>query len=110
VSKQLCDKPIASDFWAYDEVDSHWDQLVLRSWIDDEILYQEGELSALLHPDELLRLAEPGFVDGTVIFCGTLAAIGGIRRAVSFRYELADPVFGRSIGARYETRGLPLIS
>jgi hypothetical protein len=110
VSKQLCDKPIGSDFWAYDEVDSHWDQLVVRSWIDDDILYQEGKLSALLYPDELLRLAEPGFMDGTVIFCGTLPVIGGIRRAESFRYELADPVFGRSIGARYEMRELPLVS
>jgi uncharacterized protein DUF2848 len=110
VSKQLCDKPIAQEFWRYAEVAGHWDELVLRSWIDGDTLYQEGALSSLMEPDELLSKAEPRLENGTLMFCGTLAAIGGIRPAREFRYELADPVRGRSMSARYELRSLPLIS
>jgi Protein of unknown function (DUF2848) len=110
VAKQLCDKPIAPEFWLYDEVDAHWDQLATRSWIDEDILYQEGTLDGLLPPDELLRLAEPPLADGTMMFCGTFAAIGGIRSARAFRYELADPVLGRTIRGSYEMQTLPVIS
>ena len=110
VSKQLCDKPLASELWLYDEVAPHWDELILRSWIDGDVLYQEGARGALLHPDELLALAEPALGDGALIFCGTFAAIDGIRPAASFRYELSDPVLGRAITGHYEIRTLPLIS
>ncbi|HKN94657.1 MAG TPA: DUF2848 domain-containing protein [Thermoleophilaceae bacterium] len=110
VSKQLCDKPIAAEFWLYDEVAEHWDELELRSWVDGDVLYQEGALSGLMHPDDLRPKAEPPLADGTVMFCGTLAAIGGIRPAGEFRYELSDPVRGRRISGRYEMRTLPLVS
>jgi hypothetical protein len=109
VSKQLCDKPLAQEFWPYDEVAAHWDELVLRSWVDGDVLYQEGALSGLMHPEELSSLAAPPLAEGTLMFCGTLAAIGGIRPAQEFRYELADPVLGRAIQARYEMRPLPLV-
>jgi hypothetical protein len=110
VSKQLCDKPLASQLWAYEEVAPHWDKLVLRSWIDDDILYQEGSLDALLHPDELLPLARPRLEEGTLMFCGTVGAIGGIRSAASFRYQLADPVLARTLDGSYVIRPLPLVS
>jgi hypothetical protein len=110
LSKQLCDKPIAEEFWMYDDVAGHWDQLALRSWIDDDVLYQEGTLSALLHPDELLALAEPRLGNGALMFCGTFAAIDGIRPASRLRFELEDPLLGRTISARYAMRTLPLVS
>ena len=110
VSKQMCDKPIGRTFWAYEQVAGHWDRLVLRSWVDDGVLYQEGPLSSLLHPDDLLPRAEPAMVDGTLLFCGTIAAIGGIRPASAFRYELTDPLLGRTIDASYVNRPLPLVS
>lgn len=110
VAKQMCDKPIASELWRYEEVAPHWDRLILRSWIDEETLYQEGPLGALMHPDELLELAEPALTDGTVMFCGTSAAIGGIRPADRFRYQLDDPVLARRLDGRYEMRPLPVVS
>lgn len=110
VSKQLCDKPITRDFWSFDDVAAHWDELILRSWIDGDVLYQEGALSGLMKPEDLMPKAEPQLADGTVMFCGTLAAIGGIRPAREFRYELADPVLDRTIRGRYEMRSLPLVS
>jgi hypothetical protein len=110
VSKQLCDKPIAPQFWRYEEVAEHWDELILRSWIDDGVLYQEGTLSGLMSAQKLTSKAEPPLQDGTLIFCGTFGAIGGVRPAGEFRYELVDPVVGRAIGGRYEIRPLPLVS
>jgi hypothetical protein len=110
VSKQLCDKPMAHEFWPYDDVAAHWDELELRSWIDGDVLYQEGALSGLMHPDELIPKAVPPLGDGTLMFCGTLAAIGGLRPAAEFRFELRDPVGDRAIQGRYEMRTLPLVS
>jgi hypothetical protein len=110
VSKQLCDKPIAQEFWPYDDVAGHWDLLTLRSWIDNDVLYQEGTTRELLHPDDLLRGAQLGNGDRTLMFCGTVPAIGPIRAAARFRYELSDPVLNRKIVACYSIRALPLIS
>lgn len=110
VSKQLCDKPVAPELWAFEDVASHWDRLVLRSWVDDGVPYQEGTLDALLPVQELMALARPPLRDGTLMFCGTLPAIGGIRPATSFSFELADPVLGQSIHGAYAIRELPLVS
>lgn len=110
VSKQMCDKPIGSELWAYEDVVEHWDQLVLRSWIDEDILYQEETLDGLMHPRELMSVASPPVSDGTLMFCGTFPAIGGIRPATRFRYQLEDPVRGRKLAGGYNVRALPLIS
>lgn len=110
ISKQLCDKPLASELWAFEEVAPHWDRLVLRSWIDSGVLYQEGALEALLHPDELLPLARPPVDEGTLMFCGTVATIGGIRPTPTFRYQLTDPVLRRTIDGGYDIHPLPLVS
>lgn len=110
VSKQLCDKPVAPELWAFEDVAPHWDRLILRSWVDGGVLYQEGRLGALLSATELIKLTQPPLHDGTLMFCGTVPAIGGIRPATSFSFELADPVLGRSIRGGYEIRDLPLIS
>ena len=112
VSKQMCEKPIASQFWLYDDIVGHWDDLAVRSWIVEagaEVLYQEGTLKAMLPPEDLLQ-ASPPLSDGVLMFCGTLAAKGGIRPAREFHYELRDPVLGRQLSSYYSVRSLPLIS
>ena len=43
----------------------------------------------------------PPLKDGTLMFCGTLAALGGIRPSAEFRYRLGDPARGREIAGRY---------
>jgi hypothetical protein len=113
VSKQLCDKPLAPELWRYAEVAPHWDRLTLRSWITEdgkEVEYQAGTLAELLPADELLEGSEPPLTNGTLMFCGTFPAQGGIRPAPAFRYEIEDPVVGRTIAGRYAIRTLPLVS
>jgi hypothetical protein len=112
-SKQLCDKPIAPELWPYEDVLPHWDRLILRSWITREGVespYQDGTLDGLLHADDLIARATPPLTDGTLMFCGTVPVQGNIRPARTFRYELHDPVLGRTIAGRYSMRDLPMIS
>ena len=107
VSKQMCCKPLAKTLWALDEVRDHWDSLLLRSRLEDGTIYQQGPVTAMLDPRDLLALYDGGPVeDGTVVFGGTLAAIGGIRPSPAFSFELEDPVLGRSITHTYAMREL----
>jgi len=112
VSKQMCDKPVADEFWAYEDVAGHWDRLVLRSHITEQgkrVLYQEGSVAAMLPPESLLALWNGGVLEeGTLMFCGTLAAKGGIRAASHFEFELEDPVLGRKLIAGYAVASLAI--
>jgi hypothetical protein len=115
VSKQMCDKPIAAQFWPYDQVAPHWDKLMLRAFIPEKgqrVLYQEGAVAGMLPPMDLIgRYTNGGkaLAEGTIMFCGTFAAKGGIRPADRFEYELEDPVLGRKISAGYAIKTLPVL-
>lgn len=114
VAKQLCDKPIAMTFWPLDEVAGHWEKLKLKSYIDESsgrVLYQDGSVSNLLSPSELLdtyKKAGHEFSDGTLMFGGTCGAIGEIRFAPRFELELTDPVLGRTIRHAYSVEPVPI--
>ena len=47
------------------------------------------------------------YQEGTLMFCGTLAAHGGVRPTHEFAFELEDPVLGRKIAHAYRVRTLP---
>jgi hypothetical protein len=114
VSKQMCDKPIASEFWNYEDVAPHWDKLMLRAHIAENggrVLYQEGPVTAMLDPKTLIEkfAGKSGLEEGTLMFCGTLAARGGIRSSAVFAFELEDPVLNRKIQHQYRTQILPVL-
>ncbi len=115
VSKQMCDKPIAMSFWAYDACAPHWDKLMLRSFIPEKggrVLYQEGAVAGMLSPEDLIARYTNGgkaLAEGTLMFCGTFAAKGGIRPADRFDYEIEDPVLGRKITGGYAITTLPVL-
>ncbi|MDP2377961.1 DUF2848 domain-containing protein [Reyranella sp.] len=115
ISKQMCAKPIGRVAWRFEEVEPHWDKLVLRSFIAEggkRVLYQEGPLATIRDPRELIF----GWQDnkrlpmGTVLFCGTMPAFGAIRPSPRFEMELDDPVLGRKITHAYDVQALPVIS
>lgn len=113
VSKQMCDKPMAAHFWAYDDVASRWDQLILRSYAVENgkrSIYQEGTVAAMLAPQDLLtRYGQDKMTEGTLMFCGTLAAHGGVRPTPEFAFEIEDPVLGRKISHAYRVINLPIL-
>jgi hypothetical protein len=114
VSKQLCEKPVAPVLWPLEDVAPHWDRLILRSHAIEggkRSLYQEGTVTAMMEPQALIgRHAGDGRLpEGTLMFCGTLAAHGGVRPTAEFAFELEDPVLGRKIGHSYRVRALPIL-
>jgi len=113
LSKQLCPKSLGHDLWRLEDVVGHWDQLKLRSFaiIDGRRLaYQDGLLSAMRPPYDLVERYGSGLARGTVMYCGTLGAIGGIRPATRFEMELEDPVLGRTLKHAYDIKTLPVVS
>ena len=115
ISKQMCAKPIGRTAWRFEEVEPHWDKLVLRSFVHEDgkrVLYQEGTLAKIRDPRELIL----GWRDnkrlpmGAVMFCGTMPAIGKIRPSPRFEMELDDPVLGRKISHAYEIEALPIVA
>lgn len=115
LSKQLCGKPVGTQLWRYEEVEPHWDWLMLRSYatIDGvRTLYQESEVASLRTPRDLIRKHTGAYTlpAGTAMYCGTPAAIGGIRPAARFEMELEDPVLGRTLRHAYDVEVLPVVS
>jgi hypothetical protein len=115
VSKQMCAKPIGRTAWRFEEVEPHWDQLMLRSFIQEDgkkVLYQEGPLAKIRDPRELIFgwKDEKRLPMGAAMFCGTMPAIGAIRSSSRFEMELDDPVLGRKISHAYTVEALPIIS
>lgn len=106
LAKQLCAKPVSAASWRYAEVEPHWENLVLRAWADGAI-YQEGPVTAMRPPEELMQ-KYGGLRPGAAMFCGTLAAKGGIRPAKKFSMELDDPVLGRKLRHEYAIEALPV--
>src|SRR5215475_5531266 len=114
LSKQLCAKVVGKTLWRLDEVASHWDQLILRANVTiagERLKYQEGSLVAMRNPSDLMsRAGGPAkFAPGTVMFCGTLGAIGGIRPAAQFSAVLEDPILCRELSCEYDVDVLPVV-
>lgn len=115
LSKQLCGKPVGTQLWRYEEVEAHWDRLVLRAYatIDGvRKLYQESAVASLRTPRDLIRklIGADTLPTGTAMYCGTPGAIGGIRPASRFEMELEDPVLGRTLRHAYDIEVLPVVS
>lgn len=116
LSKQVCAKPVATGAWRFADVAEYWDELVIRSFIQEggeQVLYQEGTLASLRSPLDLIA----GFTDGQAILpegigmiCGTVGANGGIRPAPSFAMELFDPRRGRTLRHSYDIEVLPEVA
>lgn len=109
LSKAICPVPVATDAWPVAEVEGHWDDLVLRSWIDDGgvgVAYQDGACSSLVPPLDLLAGYPYARPQRFVMLTGTVPVIGDIRPSGRFRAELHDPVRGRSIHLEYAVSSL----
>lgn len=114
-AKQVCDKPIASELWAFDDVADHWDSLQLRSHLvspeGTREEYQAGPVTTMLAPHDLLALRDDVVSrqasTHSLMFCGTLATKGRIRPSHRFEVELLDPILGRRIAHAYNIEILP---
>ncbi len=105
-SKQLCQKVVGPEIWRYEDVRSHWDHIVLRAYSNRQNTpYQEGPVSSLLDPDDLLAgVAErtSGTLDGVLVFSGTLPLVADLEYGSHFAVELIDEDHGNALRCAYE--------
>ena len=99
----------------FSDVAEYWDELIIRAYIQEdgkEVLYQDGPLSTLKNPLELIEgyFQSTTMPEGFGMTCGTVGAIGGIRPATQFTMELYDPRRERSIRHTYVTEILPEVA
>ena len=67
---------------------------------------KQGPVTVMRSPERLMARypLQPGYA----MFCGTLAAKGGIRPASRFKMELDDPVMKRKLTHEYAISALPV--
>lgn len=112
-SKQVCDKIVGDIFWDVDEVNDHWDSLLLNSKVKKDgswIPYQSGTLGAILPYQDLLNRVSSDVPAGKYpsLFSGTLPIIGGdVVYTSSCEISLKDPVLNREIIKRYDITVVP---
>jgi hypothetical protein len=92
---------VGTTAWRFADVADYWDELVIRSFIVEggaTVLYQEGASHRCAR-----RSIVAGYVKGAALLpprtgmvCGTVGAIGGIRRRHRSRWALRSRGTGRS--------------
>jgi hypothetical protein len=107
-SKQMYPKCLASEGWPYSDLKDHWDELILRCWVQKKgkrSLYQEAPLGSIIPPEELLsELPREGLLqeEGLVLLSGTVPTQSGLIYGDSYDLEMEDPILKRSIRHSYE--------
>ncbi|MCR6522070.1 DUF2848 domain-containing protein [Lysinibacillus capsici] len=107
-SKQVCSKPISTQFWLLDDIESRWDDIEMRSWMivnGEKKEYQTGTLGEFLHPKELIKIiTERGYYsEDLMVFCGTLPIVTGeFIYGDGFSAELYDALTDRKIQLDYK--------
>lgn len=107
-SKQVCSKPISTQFWLLDDIESRWDEIEMRSWMivnGEKKEYQTGTLGEFLHPKELIKIiTERGYYsEDLMVFCGTLPIVTGeFIYGDGFSAELYDALTDRKIQLDYK--------
>ncbi len=112
-SKQICPNLITSTVWPLDQVQEHWDELVLKSQVVKDghtIEYQEGKLELILSPAQLMdfvRSKIPGPLDKTIIYSGTVGMkTEGFVFGQRFAAQLIDPKLNLSLELDYDIEPL----
>jgi len=110
-SKQICDKPIASDKWKIENVKDEWEELELYSEVKKEgewINYQKGALSSIISLDDIISFLEKNNIElkNVVVFCGTVPLLEGFIYGDVFKCGIKDHKNEKSIELKYEIERL----
>jgi len=112
-AKQICPNLMSRIVWPLEEVEPHWDDLLMSaSVIKDgkDIPYQEGRLGLLLNPAELMSFVKSkigGPLENLIIFSGTMGMLTGeFVFGESFSARLVDEKTNRRLEIAYDVRPL----
>ena len=108
-SKALCPKVLSREVWRLADLEDHWDQIEIRSWVTDgsgRRLYQEDRVDAFMPVEAILaEVRKSGHsVEGNIVSGGTLPLLSGFVYGSRFEGELYDPVLARRLTINYEIR------
>jgi hypothetical protein len=112
-SKQVAPNVIAPTLWPWAEVEGHWDQIVMESWVVDggeRRKYQEASVSEFWTPIEMLeglRRSVDAPAGALAFLSGTVVSIEEtLRFAEEWTLRLHDPVLDRTIEHTYTVQVL----
>lgn len=104
-SKQVCLKPYAKDFWMYDEIKDHFDEIKLvSSQIIDgkEVEYQSGFTNDLLPLDRIIAEVEKETsTNNSLIYTGTVPLKEGFKFGDKFICKLIDEKLKKELVLTY---------
>lgn len=107
-SKQVCLKPYAKDFWDYDEIKDHFDDIKLVSTqvVDGKTVeYQSGVTGDLLPMQRIIdEMKEEVDVNNCLIYTGTVPLLDGFKFGGQFSCKLVDEKLGREICLSYKVK------
>lgn len=119
-SKQICSNVISRQVWRYEDVESFWDDLSIRSWVRpskdrEPVLYQDARLGSILSPEQLIEMVKStvhdGSVDGCVLYSGTVPVLTEeVIYGHDFLVELLDPRRDRKLTSYYRVSRLTYIT
>ena len=116
-SKQICPNLMSRAVWPLEEVESHWDDLLITASVakdGKDTLYQEGHLGLLLNPAELMSFVKskiPGPLENLIIFSGTMGMLTGeFVFGESFSAKLIDEKLNRRLEISYDIRPLDYLT
>jgi hypothetical protein len=99
------------------EVEDHWDDLLLKATAvnhGEEIPYQDGRLSLLLNPSELLSFVKtkiPGPLENLVVFSGTMGMLTKeFVFAEKFLAQFIDEELNRRIEISYDISSIDYLT
>ena len=110
-SKQLCDKPIASERIPFNDVKDEWDDLVLKSevlldgqWVE----YQNGLVSNIISFEDIEAYLKKHDVElkNCIVFCGTVPLVDGFKYGDGFRCSLKSNKLDKEISLEYQVKYL----
>lgn len=109
-SKQSCANHFAPILWPYEEIREHWDDCVLRSWVDGR-LYQDVGVSAFLKPEQMIALLRERVSNvperDFVVYSGTIVSVDKqLGFGDTWRYQIEDPTTSRHIDGQYRVINL----
>ena len=116
-AKQICPNLMGRTVWPLEEVESHWDDLLINAHVVKEgknTLYQEGRLGLLLNPAELMSFVKskiPGPLENLIIYSGTMGMLTGeFVFGQKFSAKLIDEKLNRRIEISYDVRPLDYLT
>ncbi|HMN15898.1 MAG TPA: DUF2848 domain-containing protein, partial [Bellilinea sp.] len=112
-SKNAAPDVLSRKAWRYEEIESHSDKIILKSWVthgENEVEIQSATLETLLPPSYWMNVMRERNLlkPGTVLASGTINMHPGVNQfGDAWRAEMIDPVLNRSIDLKYRIKKLP---